>query len=370
MPPEERSLPHGIRFSLIAYGASRLVVLVLAKAAGSFWPDSGNVGQVLSRWDGGWYAMIAVRGYANSVPPGTGQSAKTDIAFFPLYPLLMRGLSAVTGMPAKETGILISLLAGAGAAVAFWALARRLSDVRTADRAVVLFCFFPSAYILSMVYAEALFFLFVALCLLALLDDRWLLAGLSAAAASATRPMGFALTLCCLWASFWAIKDRGQWRSLIAPILAPLGGLAYFVYLWAHTGMADAFFETQTRGWYTKISLGRLLDLWSDLWSGDFKTVALGVIPAVAGSALAVYLLVRWRPPAVISIYVGAIIASILFSSSLTSVPRFLLAAFPALVAVALYVKRENTYAILVASSAMFMAALFVLIAAPIWFYP
>ena len=73
--PEDSGLRHGIRLSLIVYGVSRLVVLVLAKAVGSFWPDSGNVGEVLSRWDGGWYAMIAVRGYANSVPPGGIQSA-------------------------------------------------------------------------------------------------------------------------------------------------------------------------------------------------------------------------------------------------------------------------------------------------------
>jgi len=149
-----------------------------------------------------------------------------------------------------------------------------------------------------------------------------------------------------------------------------LGGLAYFSYLWTHTGTLDAFFETQTRGWYTQVSLSRPLQLWSDLWSGDFQTVAFGVIPVFAGTAVVIYLLARWRPPAVISIYVGAITGSVLFSSSLTSVPRFLLAAFPVLVAAAIYVKKENTYAILVASSAMLMAALFVLIAAPIWFYP
>ena len=42
---------------------------------------------------------------------------------------------------------------------------------------MLLFCFLPPAFVLSMVYSEALFFLLVGLCLLALVRERWLVAG-------------------------------------------------------------------------------------------------------------------------------------------------------------------------------------------------
>src|SRR5688572_21520650 len=45
------------------------------------------VGRGLGNWDGGWYAQIAQSGYWYH--PG----AQSPVAFFPLYPLLIRGLT-------------------------------------------------------------------------------------------------------------------------------------------------------------------------------------------------------------------------------------------------------------------------------------
>ena len=41
----------------------------------------------------------------------------------------------------------------------------------------------------------------------------------------------------------------GEWRSLWAPVLAPLGIASFFVYLWAHAGSPFEYFRAQRAGW-------------------------------------------------------------------------------------------------------------------------
>ena len=142
------------------------------------WPDGTGVGTCPS----------SASGYPSFVPPGVGVAAQSSIAFFPGYPLLIRALSTPFGLSPVFAGCAVSLFAGVAATVGLWQLAVRLSDEGTADRSVVLFAFFPSAFVLSMVYADALFIALSVWCLLALLDRRWLAAGAAAAAAGLVRP--------------------------------------------------------------------------------------------------------------------------------------------------------------------------------------
>ena len=72
-------------------------------------------------------------------------------------------------------------------------LARRVFSASVAARAMVLFAVFPGSFVLSFAYSEAPFIVFAASCLLLLLDEQWLLAGLAAALATATRPNGVAI---------------------------------------------------------------------------------------------------------------------------------------------------------------------------------
>src|SRR5207302_5593334 len=128
-------------------------------------------------------------------------------------------------------------------------------DRRVADRAAVLFAFSPGAFVLSLVYAEGLLVLLSAACLLALLERRWLLAGVLAALAGATRPNATAAMLACAWAAGVAIwKDR-EWRAAVAPLLAPVGVLGFFVFLWWHTGGAVIWFRGEFQGWGGRVGL-------------------------------------------------------------------------------------------------------------------
>jgi hypothetical protein len=368
-PRPAADVGHGVRLSLAVFAASRLLTFLVAYAITAV--SGRSLTKVLARWDGGWYLAVVHHGYPDTVAAGFGGQAQSTIAFFPGYPLLIRAGSSVTGLSPAVTGVVISTLAGAAASVAVWLLAARVTDAKTADRSVVLFCFFPAAFVLSMVYAEALFLVLAASCLLALLLERWAVAGLTAALAGLVRPNGLVLTVCCGWAAVQAIKRHGSWSPAIAPLLAPTGTLAFFGYLYLRTGDALAFVHTQKRGWEQGFDFG-VSNVRSALAIVASRRIAFYVVVMVAclvGIAVALYFLARWRLPAPLLIYVVGIVGVALLSSNTTSVPRFLLAAFPVLIPIGRRLPDE-AYPVVVACSAALMATLFWVTSLATWLTP
>ena len=360
---------YGVRLSLVVFSASRLVTFIVAYAIAA--ASGRSVTEVLARWDGGWYLAVSQRGYPETLTVGYGDQAQSTLGFFPGYPLLIKAGSSLTGLSPALVGVLISTLAGAATTVVLWLLAEQVADSKTASRTVVLFCFFPSAFILSMVYAEAVLFVLVATCLLALVLERWLLAGVAAGLAGLVRPNGLVLTLCCGWAAVQAIRHRRSWRPAIAPLLAPTGTLAFFGYLQIRTGDWLAYVHTQKRGWDQGFDFGvsNARTVLAVFASRQFSFYVLMLGVCVLGIAVALYVLVRWPLPAPILIYVLGIVGIALLSSNTTSVPRFLLTAFPVLIPIARQLSDE-AYPTVVAASATLMATLFWTTSLVTWLAP
>ena len=88
-----------------------------------------------------------------------------------------------------------------------------------------------------------------------------------------------------------------------------------------------------------------------------------------AAVVLAVYLLVRWPLPAPVLVYVAGTAGIALLSSNITSLPRYLLAAFPVLIPVARQLS-DDTYPIVVAATATLMATLFWTTSLVAWLAP
>jgi hypothetical protein len=257
-------------------------------------------------------------------------------------------------------GVAISVVAGAAATAGVRAFAARLSDDETADRVAVLFAFAPAAFVLSMVYADALFLFLAAWCLLALLDERWATAGIVAAAAGLVRPTAVALVVACAWAAVASIRRGGPRGALIAPALAPLGCSAFLGYLWAHTGHALAFFDVQSRGWGNRFDLGiaNVHAVLRHLAQGRV-TFFVAILALIAGGVgIGLWLLIRWRAPGAVVAYVVVVVGLALMGSNPLSVPRFLLAAFPILVPLARWLGPRAS-AVLVGASGIVMATLF-----------
>jgi hypothetical protein len=334
-------------------------------------PGAGAAPRFLTAWDGGWYLLIARRGYPTSLVPAPGQS---DHAFFPLYPLLIRGLHAVTGGSLDRAAVAVTVVVSAAAMVVIWLLVERLTDTPTATRSIAFISFFPWAFIFSFAYSEGLLLLLAAVCLLALLDERWLVAGVAAGLASAARPNGFVLALPCAWAALGAIRRARDWRSLVAPVLAPTGILAFFAYLQVRTGDFMANLHARSRGWaydgigfFHRPTPGKVL---SAFLAHPFHDVdKLVSFLSIAFILVALGLMLWWRPPAVVWLYVLPLVVLALWFDTYVSMARFALTAFPLLVAVARPVKGAAFYALLGASAAL-MAVLFVFIGSTLLLTP
>jgi len=177
-----------------------------------------------------------------------------------------------------------------------------------------------------------------AVCLLALLRRRWVLAGLAGALASAARGNGLVLTLCCAWVAAVAIRRDRDWKALAAPLLAPLGALGFFLFLKARTGSFTAWFTVERYGWNERF------DFASNNWNHAHRflhhpfrnaselILGMGLLFAIgAGVAL-----VRSGLPSVLSVYTFATLALVFLSATLGVRPRFLLTAFPLLIPIAI----------------------------------
>ena len=134
----------------------------------------------------------------------------------------------------------LNIMLGAASVILVGLLARRLHSVSVAARAMTLYAIFPGSFVLSFAYSEAMLIVLAAACLLFLVDERWLLAGLFAARATAARPNGVALVAACAVASAIAIRRSRDWMSLVAVLLAPVGFLGFQVYIDATTGERGA----------------------------------------------------------------------------------------------------------------------------------
>lgn len=333
------------------YLAARMVVFVALWSASRLVPSTGLATMVLA-WDGGWYLETARDGYPTDVEIVQGKAVQSTIAFFPLYPLCIRAVHGAFGLSYQAAGLLVAGLAGVVAVVLLRALLDRLWGSEAADRGVVLFCFFPGALALSLTYSEALMLALTIGCLLALASRRWVGAGVLAALATACRPNAIVLVAACGWASFTAIRAGRDWRSLSAPLLAPLGFVAFQAFLWAHTGTADAWWRTQRDGWGERLSAVATWDKIAEFSGAPLVDVNITV--AVAGVvflAVSTVLLVRARPPATILVYTAGIVLLALLSQTLGPRPRFILTAFP-LVAVIGRWLRGSTFTLVVGCSA------------------
>lgn len=340
-------LLHLCGWPLAAYAASRLLVLLAALVATIARPGFTVTG-VLGNWDSIWYRRIMADGYPSVIPEVAGHADKNQIAFFPLYPITARWVSAVLPVSDTVASLLTSFLFGAVGIVLVALLARALVDEQTGIRAATLFAFFPGSLALSMAYTEALFVALAGVCLWALLSRRWLVAGLAAGLATAARPHALVLAVACLWAAGVAIKERREWRALIAPLLAPAGLLAYFGYLWVHTGEPDAWFRVERGGWSTQVGGGSGFDLIAHFLRHPFthpQTTIGGLSFLFAVAALVV--LVRRHWPGFLTVYTLAIVVVSVTSRNDGLRPRDVLTALPIFLALG-YVSRGTTYALLV----------------------
>jgi len=304
--------------------------------------------------DGHQYLQIARRGYG--IDPASP-------AFFPLFPLLIHLTSYLTAGDYLIAGLIVTFLSGAASAVGVWALAARVCDRRVADRAVMLYCLFPGAMTFSMLYSDSLAVALAAAVLLALLERRWLLAGIIGAAGTAERPSMVVLVVVSGVAALQAIWTRREWLALLAPGIAPLGVLAYFFYLGRRFHNYARWFLVERAGWQQHYDGGaatlRALVHPNLTHHQRFFYMMFVIMLVVAVVGIAV-MMAAWLPLPVTLFGILPILTLVTATRPLPILPpRYVWAAFPLFIGAAAKLPRAAYWAVLVLSAAclIFLAA-------------
>ena len=242
---------------LLLYVGTRIVQLLfiawLAPAGGP------SIRSRLLAWDGDWFMRVATQGYPHTYSyDASGQMVGNGLAFFPAYPLLIRGLWKL-GVPADIAALSISWLAGAVAAVLLYLLGTELVDRRVGLVLTALFLAQPMSVVFSMGYSEALFSALVIGMFYAAYRRAFLVAGVLGLGAALTRPTGLAAAVGLAVAAVLAMRAGTVpgWRAATGALVALAGVPAYLLWVAARVGDLNAWFTIQTAGWGTTFDWGR-----------------------------------------------------------------------------------------------------------------
>ena len=339
-----------IRYPLAVYAASRALYLLLALTDAAV--QNANLGRVFRNWDGKWYVLTAEHWYWYphlSLHSTTLAKHYTTLGFLPLFPMLEWLVTNTIQLPLIYSGLTLSLLAGAAATLLVTKMAEAWWGEAAARRALLFWCFFPGTVVFSMVYTEGLLISLVAGCLLLLGRKQWVWAGVLAGIATAVSPVAVAAIPACAVAAGLEIRKRG-WadraarRSLWAPILSPLGLVAFGIFLWFLTGTPLASFQAQHGAWQEQTTPLAIPDVFGSLIHQIFISgvghrhgpggIDLNGILALLGTAFLIYgfwRLWRMRRTIPIPVWVWTIFTALLALTSAKTPPnpRLLICAFP-----------------------------------------
>ncbi len=310
-----------------------------------------------AHWDGVWFVKIAANGYAAN---------DGSVAFFPLYPLLVRWLGIPFDNNLVASGVIVSLACYFAAIYFLYRLVERELGGRVAYRTCLYLSIFPTAFFWQAVYSESMFLMLSAACVLWSREGRWRLAGFAGLAAALTRSAGF-LLIVPMALSYY---EQREWRlrrtdaQVASLLMIPEGLMVWMAYLSLVFGRPLLFARVQDQ-WHRYLAVptyalwkaleaafqgarqilsGQVSHLyWPAANPGAAVPLAVANLTNLAMTAiacLAVFyglrrLAVAFSAYAVVTIGYPLIFPAT--SMPLMSMPRFVLAAFPIFMAMALY---------------------------------
>jgi Gpi18-like mannosyltransferase len=320
----------------------------------------------LALWDGEWYLAIAQHGY-NGVPWDLGdafggRNANTARAFFPGYPWILRAVAPLFGGHYVVAAVTVTTVAGV---VAVYGVARLALHVTGSKRAalfaVVLFAAAPMSIVYSLAYPEALFCALAAWALVGVVERRWMLAGLCAAAAGLVRPTAVTLVAVVSVVAAWEVVRRRNWRAAVAAILAPTGLVSYLGWVAIKTGSLTGYHEIQNNGWGLKFDGGAKTAKWSlHILVGNlsvFETMTVMVLLA----AIVLLVISARRMPWPLWAYACLIVVLVVGTSGTMHIKmRELLPAFVLLIPVAAGLARQRAITAVCLTAGYVLAGLWI----------
>ena len=319
-----------------------------------------------ANFDGVHYLTIAKSGYA----------AQYTQVFFPLYPLLISVVHRI--LPLVNPIVIGLFVSNSFFLLTIFILYKLFSldyDRKTIKWIMLFLIFFPTSFFFGSIYTESLF-LFLTVCsFYAARKKRWWLAGICGGLASATRLTGIFLLPALLWE--WH-KNKIKNKILSSPILylVPLGLVSYMIYLqfkfgdWLYFWHAQPVFGAERSGsgiillpqviWrYLKILF--YVPLTSEMFWISFLEVLFTLFSIIL---LVIAHLKKVRVSYLIFSWLAIIIPPL--TGTFSSMPRYILVAFPIFISLGLI---HNKYykIILLAVFCLLLSALTILFTGGHW---
>jgi Gpi18-like mannosyltransferase len=347
-----------LTYPLLAFAVTRLIIFgagflgsVMIPAESGHWvadPDSAFL-NTWAKWDSQYYVDIATDGYWYQ------PEQRSNVAFFPLYPILMRITAKFLGGNLILAGFVVSNLAFLAGLIYLFLLTELELDTGSAQRVVFYLAIFPTSFFYSSVYTESVFLLLSVACMYYARRRAWAAAALFGLLASTTRNLGVLLWGLVLWEWLrvqgwriaWMFRSeawagllsglRQRWVELLVISIIPFGLLSYMAFLQQNFERPLAFIETQSafgrenigpvaviqknvtaiihdevnKGWMTRV------------WNTITLLLFLALIPYIwikFGEGYAIFALLQLLVPA---------------SSTTGSIIRYVLTIFPAFMLIA-----------------------------------
>lgn len=374
----------GILVVLAVFVTTRLLVLLTIFMSSAVIPmQSGSFGYAspdnlmidgLIRHDSWWYINIAENGYTAG---DLETSQQGTVTFFPLYPVLVKMVSGLTG-DIYLAGILVSNLAFLVALFFLYGLARHEFDDATAARTIFYMAGAPSTIFFSAMYTESLFLATVCAAFYYARRRQWSYAAIAGALAAATRNTGVLMAPVIAIEGLYAAGVRlrperwlgatpaetlqiwrahsvaqlrlvvGSWPSLLAACYVTLGLVGYMAFLQATFGDPLAFIHAQAT-WGRSTSATSILNIGNNIiknlnlgpnpWIGQISILTLLNLISTLGFLPLVIMVAVKLPPAykvfaLLTFYVP------LSTGSIGSMTRYVLMLMPCFMLLAVWGRR------------------------------
>ncbi|OJX39934.1 MAG: hypothetical protein BGO78_14195 [Chloroflexi bacterium 44-23] len=282
-----------------------------------------------ARWDSGWYLSIVFDGLRKS-------EGLTNLAFFPLYPFLMRaGNYFLFDFKGHRTtfvliGILISNLAFLGALLILRKVLLRLGYSESFARGTLwLLLITPFSFFFSAVYTEGIFIFLVLATVWFCMDKRWLLCAVTAALLMVTRPLAQLVVIPIAISYLVQNKGRIHWRDVFSFALVPLVAFGYIWTLYLISGDWLMIINSHS-GWGHQTS-----NPWAVLTHIDLNYLVSGYINiSMVLMVTGLLLLAIWKYPLKQwSLFGLFLVITPLFLGVSTSLGRYTVTSFTAMIA-------------------------------------
>ncbi|MER5410488.1 hypothetical protein [Streptomyces sp. NPDC002769] len=284
-----------------------------------------------------------LHGYTHRL--GTAYDAN-NLAFFPLYPFLVKVVGALTPGTLATAGLLITVVASFLAAWGIFAVGDRLHGRRAAVLLTVLWAALPVGLV-QWIAVDGLHGVPVhgvrGMVAVRGAQDRRLWAGSLAALSGLTRPTGIAAAVTVT--ALLGLRHRFSSRALVAAALAPAGWLAYVGWVGWRLGRWDGYFAVQ-RLWHNEWDggAGTLRRMREVLVTDSTPELFLVTVTVTLVVSTALHVLCVWdRRPLPLLLFTGVLLLIVLGSGGVYFPrARFLLPGFPLLLPVALHLSRAS----------------------------